>query len=55
MFATVSLPDQGIFLRGKRRQFDERDCPGTAVEVRIGRVNPLYNEIMFLEARTADS
>ena len=55
MFATVSLPDQGIFLRGKRRQFDERACPGTAVEVRIGRVNPLYNEIMILEARTADS
>lgn len=55
MFATVSLPDQGLFLRGKRRQFDERACPGTAVEVRIGRVNPLYNEIMMLEARTADS
>lgn len=55
MFATVSLPDQGLFLRGKRRQFDERACPGTAVEVRIGRVNPLYNEIMILEARTADS
>ena len=53
-FASVSLPDQGIFLRGKRRQFDERSCPGTAVEVRIGRVNPLYNEIMLLEARTAD-
>ena len=51
---TVSLPDQGLFLRGKRRQFDERACPGTAVEVRIGRVNPLYNEIMLLEARTAD-
>ena len=50
-FASVSLPDQGIFLRGKRRQFDERSCPGTAVEVRIGRVNPLYNEIMLLEAR----
>ena len=54
VFANVSLPDQGIFLRGKRRQFDERACPGTAVEVRIGRVNPLYNEIMLLEARTAD-
>lgn len=52
-FITVSLPDQGMFVRGKRRLFDERSHPGLAVDVRIGKVQPLYNEIMILEAVTA--
>lgn len=53
-FVTVSLPDQGMFVRGKRRLFDERAHPGLAVDVRIGKVQPLYNEIMILEAVPAD-
>ena len=42
-----------MFVRGKRRLFDERSHPGLAVDVRIGKVQPLYNEIMILEAVTA--
>ena len=53
-FVTVSLPEQGMFVRGKRRMFDERAHPGLAVDVRIGKVQPLYNEIMILEAVPAD-
>ncbi|QCC86747.1 RNB domain-containing ribonuclease [Desulfovibrio desulfuricans] len=53
-FVTVSLPDQGMFVRGKRRLFDERAHPGLAVDVRIGKVQPLYNEIMILEAVPAE-
>lgn len=48
-FVTVSLPDQGMFVRGRRRLFDERAHPGLAVDVRIGKVQPLYNEIMILK------
>lgn len=53
-FVSVSLPDQGLFVRGKRRMFDERACPGMAVEVRLGKVHPLYNEIQVVEAATVD-
>lgn len=53
-FVSVSLPEQGIFVRGRRRLFDERAHPGLAVDVRIGKVQPLYNEITVLEAATAD-
>ena len=49
-FATVSLPEQGLFVRGRRRLFDERACAGAAVQVRLGKVHPLYNEIQILEA-----
>lgn len=53
-FVSVSLPEQGMFVRGKRRLFDERACPGMAVAVRIGKVHPLYNEIQIMEATTVD-
>lgn len=53
-FASVSLPGQGIFVRGRRRLFDERAAPGTRVSVRLGKVQPLYNEIQILEALPAE-
>ena len=53
-FVSVSLPEEGMFLRGRRRLFDERACPGMAVQVRVGKVNPLYNEISILEAVTSE-
>ena len=53
-FVSVSLPEQGIFVRGRRRMFDERAYPGMAVLVRIGKVQPLYNEISILEAAAAE-
>ena len=51
---SVSLVDQGIFVRGKRRLFDERACPGMEVQVRIGKVYPLLNEIQILEAMSVE-
>ena len=53
-FVSVSLPQQGIFVRGRRCMFDERAYPGMAVLVRIGKVQPLYNEISILEAAAAE-
>ena len=48
-FATVSLPREQLFVRGKRHLFGERACPGQPVQVRLGKVHPLYNEIVLLE------
>ena len=53
-FATVSLPQQGIFVRARRKLFDERAAPGMRVRVRLGKVQPLYNEIQILEVAPAD-
>lgn len=53
-FVTVSLPDKGIFVRGKRQLFDERACPGMKVALRLGKVNPLYNEIQIMEVVAAE-
>ncbi len=48
-FATVSLPREQLIVRGRRHLFGERASPGQEVQVRIGKVNPLYNEISLLE------
>ncbi|MFV0423069.1 ribonuclease catalytic domain-containing protein [Oleidesulfovibrio sp.] len=48
-FVTVSLPDQQIFVRGRRSGFGERTHPGTRIMVRIGKVHPLNNEIQILD------
>lgn len=54
VFVSVSLAEQDIFVRGKRRFFDERSCPGMPVKLRLGKVNPLYNEIQIVEAVSCD-
>lgn len=48
-FCSVSLPSEQLFVRGRRHLFGERACPGQPVQVRLGKVNPLYNEIVLLE------
>ena len=48
-FATVNLPREQLIVRGRRHLFGERTCPGQEVQVRLGKVNPLYNEIVLLE------
>lgn len=48
-FASVSLPREQLFVRGKRHLFGERASPGQPVQVRLGKVNPLYNEMVLLE------
>lgn len=52
-FASVSLPREQLFVRGKRHLFGERACPGQPVQVRLGKVNPLYNEMVLLEVMEA--
>lgn len=52
-FVTVSLPWAQLLVRGKRRQFDEKIYPGQHVQLRLGKVNPLLNEIQILEVREA--
>lgn len=49
MFVNVSMPGEGLFVRGRRQMFDERAAPGMAVRLRLGKVNPLANEIQILE------
>ena len=54
-FVMVSLPAQAISIRAKRQLFDERIAPGSPVLVRIGKVQPLWNEIQILEANSAEN
>lgn len=49
-FVTVALPHENITLRGRRSLFDERVCPGLPIRVRLGKINPLLNEIQIIEA-----
>lgn len=53
-FATASLPAEQLFVRGRRNIFGDRACPGQSVQVRLGKVNPLYNEIVLLEVMEND-
>lgn len=49
-FVNVSLPMENIFVRGRRNLFDERAAPGMEVRARLGKVNPLANDIQIMEA-----
>lgn len=53
-FVTVSLPVYNLVVRGRRNVFDERTSPGLPVRIRLGKINPLYNEIHILEAISAE-
>ena len=53
-FVNVSLPEQGLFVRGRRQLFDERACPGMEVVVRLGKINPLWNEVQIMDAAPAE-
>lgn len=52
-FVTISLPWAQLMVRGRRRQFDEKIYAGMRVQVRLGKVQPLLNEIQVIEAREA--
>lgn len=52
-FVTISLPWAQLMVRGRRRQFDEKLYAGMRVQVRLGKVQPLLNEIQVVEAREA--
>lgn len=49
MWVSVSLPQEQLYVRGRRNLFGERACPGQEVAVRLGKIDPLYNEIQILE------
>ncbi|MDR0239921.1 MAG: RNB domain-containing ribonuclease, partial [Deltaproteobacteria bacterium] len=46
---TVSLPREQLLVRGKRKLFSDRVYAGQAVQLRLGKVNPLENKISILE------
>ncbi len=50
-FAAISLPLAQMTVRAKRRMMGEKVYPGQAVMVRLGKINPLANEIVVLEVR----
>ena len=52
-FVTIALPWAQLMVRGRRRQFDEKIYAGMRVQVRLGKVQPLLNEIQVVEAREA--
>ncbi len=45
----VSLPREQLIVRGKRHLFGERAGPGQKVQVRLGKIRPLYNDITILD------
>lgn len=53
-YVNVALPTENIQLRGRRNIFDERACPGQRIRARLGKINPLLNEIQILEALPED-
>ncbi|MCR5813584.1 MAG: RNB domain-containing ribonuclease [Desulfovibrio sp.] len=54
-FVTVQLPREAMIVRARRQLFDDRLYPGMPVRVRIGKVQPLWNELQVLEALPYDN
>jgi exoribonuclease-2 len=52
-FVTINLPREQLFVRGKRKLFSERVYAGQAVQLRLGKVDPLENKIFILEVAEA--
>ena len=50
-FVTVAMPQYQILVRGRRNLFGDKVIPGSPIEVRIGKVNPLTNDMTVLDAR----
>lgn len=48
-FVGVMLEEAQLYLRGPRQLFGGRTVPGTPVRVRLGKINPLRNEIQIME------
>jgi exoribonuclease-2 len=48
---TVSLPREQIFLRAPKSLFGDKVVPGQPFQVRLGKIDPLNNEIKILSAR----
>lgn len=48
MFVFISLPREQVQLRGKRNLFGEKVALGQRVKVRLGKINPLRNDIQIM-------
>jgi len=49
-FVSATLPREQLFVRAPRDLFGEKVYPGKRYSVRLGKVNPLLNEIRVMEA-----
>lgn len=54
-FATVAMPQYQMLVRGRRNLFGDKIFPGAAIEVRVGKVNPLTNDITVIDARESEN
>ncbi len=50
-FLTVNLSQEQLLVRGRRVLFPVDITPGQALEVRLGRINPLLGDVTLLETR----
>lgn len=50
-FVTVNMPREQLILRARRSFFGERTHPGQEIEIRLGKIHPLQNEIQLVETR----
>ncbi|WP_235893924.1 ribonuclease catalytic domain-containing protein [Oceanidesulfovibrio indonesiensis] len=49
-FVTAAVPDLQIFVRGSKKMFGDKIVPGQHFDIRLGKVDPLANEIHVVEA-----
>lgn len=49
-YLMLSLPNEQLFVRGPRDLFGDKAFPGQRFMVRLGKINPLHNQVHVLEA-----
>lgn len=49
MYVNVALPDINLNVRGRRHIFGDRVYPAMNVQIRLGKINPLLNDIQIIE------
>ncbi len=54
-FVFLSLPREQLFVRGPRGLFSEKLVPGQRLCIRLGKIDPLNNEVHVLEALEDES
>jgi len=47
---TVSLPEEQLFVRGEKKLFGEKLIPGQRYQLRLGKIDPLNNDIHIIKA-----
>lgn len=49
-YLVLSLPREQLFVRGPRELFGDKTFPGQRYTVRLGKIDPLHNEVHVIEA-----